>query len=140
MKKFAIVAFVMGMAGIAYAADPTGTWTWKTKFGDKEVERTMKLELKDGKLTGTVSGFGGKGGKGGKGGGDSKIEDAKYDKDKDEFSFSVTREFGGNKVVTKYTGKVSGDTIKGTITRDRDGKEEKTEFEAKKTKDEKKKD
>src|SRR5690242_21310668 len=40
----------------------TGTWKWKSKFGKgdnaKEVERTMKLTLKDGKLTGTVSGFG----------------------------------------------------------------------------------
>src|SRR5215468_1922979 len=100
----------------------------------------MKLELKDGKLTGTVSGFGGgKGGKGGKGkGGDNKIEDGKFEKD--EISFTVTREFGGNKIVTKYSGKVTDDTIKGTIVTDFDGKENKSEFEAKRVKEEKKKD
>jgi hypothetical protein len=139
--KFALAAYILGLlgvVGIAAAADkndPTGTWKWTSKFGDKEVERTMKLELKDGKLTGTVSG-GGKGG--GKGGGDSKIEDGKF---KDgELSFSVTRERGDMKIVSKYSGKVSDDTIKGTITTDFNGKENKQEFEAKRSKDEKKKD
>jgi len=143
MKMFALVAFVVGLVGIAQAADPTGTWSWKAKAGKdgKEVERTMKLELKDGKLTGTVSGFGGgKGGKGGKGkgGGDNKIDDGKFEKD--EISFTVTREFGRNKIVTKYNGKVTDDTIKGTIVTDFDGKENKSEFEAKRVKEEKKKD
>jgi hypothetical protein len=140
MKKFALVAFVVGLFGIAQAADPTGTWTWKTKFGKdgKEVERTMKLELKDGKLTGTVSGGFGGGKAGGKGGGDSKIEDGKF-KD-DEISFTVTRERGDTKIVTKYSGKVTADTIKGTITTDFNGKENKQEFEAKRSKEEKKKD
>jgi hypothetical protein len=129
MKKIALAAFVVavvGVVGIAQAADkddPTGTWKWKTKFGKdgKEIERTMKLELKDGKLTGTVSG-------GGKGG-DSKIEDGKF---KDgELSFTVTRERGDMKFVSKYSGKLSDDTIKGTITTDFNGKENKQDWEAK---------
>jgi len=33
----------------------------------------------------------------------------------DEISFSVTREFNGNKRISKYSGKVSADTIKGKI-------------------------
>ena len=37
--------------------DPTGTWKWKTKFGEKEFEQSVKLELKDGKLTGSMPGF-----------------------------------------------------------------------------------
>lgn len=147
MKKFALVAFLLGAIGVAQAADPTGTWKWTTKFGEKEIERTMKLELKDGKVTGTVSGgFGGGGGKGGKGkggekgkgGGDSKIEDGMF---KDgTLTFSVIRERGDTKTVTKYEAKVTDDTIKGTITTDFNGKENKQEFEAKKVKDEKKKD
>ena len=142
MRKFALVAFVVGLVGIAQAADPTGTWTWESKRKGKDgnevtVKQTMKLELKDSKLTGTVSG----GGRGGKAGGkamDSKIEDGKF-KD-DEFSFTVTREFGDNKIVSKYTGKVSEDSIKGSITTDFNGKENKQEFEAKRSKEEKKKD
>jgi hypothetical protein len=133
MKKLALVAFLLGMLGLiasintAIAADkddPTGTWKWKTKFNDKEFERTLKLELKDGKLTGTISGFGGKAK-------DNPIEDGKF---KDgEVSFSTKGGKGGT-TVTKYSGKVSGDTIKGTITRDVDGKETKTDWEAKKEK------
>jgi hypothetical protein len=136
-KKFAFAAFVfgmMGVVGVAVAADkndPTGTWKWKTKFGKNEVERTMKLELKDGKLIGTVSG-------GGKAATDTKIEDGTF---KDgELSFNVTTERKGNKVTTKYTGKVDEDTIKGSITSDFNGKENKQDWEAKRVKEEKKKD
>jgi hypothetical protein len=132
MKKLALVAFLLGMFGLigaintAVAADkddPTGTWKYKVKFGEKEFDATFKLELKDGKLTGTVPGFG-------KGAKDTPIEDGKF---KDgEVSFSVTRTRKDVKTVSKYSAKVSGDTMKGTITRDVDGKEQKTEFEAKK--------
>src|SRR5678816_7632 len=72
MKKFAAAAFLVGLFGIAYAADPSGTWTWKTKFGKdgKEIDQTLKLKLDGDKVTGTMSG--GRGGKGGKGGGELK--------------------------------------------------------------------
>jgi len=124
MKKYALAAFLVGLFGIAYAADPTGTWTWKTKFGKdgKEIEQTLKLKLDGDKVTGTLSG-----GRGGKG--DTKIEDGKF-KD-DEVSFTVTREFKDMKFVTKYSGKVSDDAIKGETVSERDGKEFKREWEAK---------
>jgi hypothetical protein len=132
MKKLALVAFLLGMFGLIVSAntaiaadkdDPTGTWKYKVKFGEKEVERTMKLEQKDGKVTGTVSGFG-------KDAKDNKIEDGKF---KDgEVSFTVTTMRKDAKVTSKYNAKVSGDTMKGTITTDFGGKENKTEFEAKK--------
>ena len=48
----------------------------------------------------------------GRDGQETAIEDGKY---KDgEVSFKVTRERMGNKFTIKYTGKVSGETIKGT--------------------------
>jgi hypothetical protein len=133
--KVAFVAFAFGMLGVvgvvsaADKNDPTGTWKWKVKFGEKEFEQSMKLELKDGKLTGTVTG----------GKGDTKIEDGKF---KDgELSFSVTRERGGNKITSKYTGKMTDEnTIKGSITTDFGGKENKADWEAKREKAEKKKD
>jgi len=39
----------------------------------------------------------------------------------DEISFSVTREFNNNKMVSKYNGKLSGDTIKGKVEMERNG-------------------
>lgn len=129
MKKFALAAFLVGLVGIAYAADPSGTWTWKTKFGKdgQEREQTLKLKLDGDKVTGTLSG--GRGGKGGKGGGDTKIEDGTFKND--EVSFTITREFKDQKFVTKYSGKVTDDTIKGEIVSDFNGKEIKRDWEAK---------
>ena len=129
MRMLAIAAFVVGLLGVAQAADkndPTGTWKWKTKFGEKEFEQSLKLELKDGKLTGTLTA----------GKGDAKIEDGKF-KDGD-LSFTVTRTRGDNKFVSKYMGKVSEDTLKGTITTDFNGKEFKQDWDAKRSKDDKK--
>ncbi len=65
--------------------------------------------MKDGKLTGSLSSPG-------RGGGEpvvAQISDASI-KD-DVIAFSVTREMGGNSVTTKYSGKLAGDTITGTI-------------------------
>lgn len=125
MTKRALVAFVVGlfcMVGVAMGADPAGTWKWKSKRGEKEVEQSMTLEVKEGKVTGTIAG----------GKNDTKIEDGKF---KDgELTFTVTRERGGMKFVSKYSGKVTDDGIKGTITTDRDGKETKQDWEAKREK------
>ena len=137
MKKLALAGFLLGMFGLittvqaADKDDPTGTWKWKTKFGDKEVERSLKLELKDGKLTGSMPGFG-------KNAKDTAIEDAKF---KDgEVSFTAKGEMKGEKVSLKGTGKLSGDTIKGSVTFDRKGKSKTDSWEAKREKEEKKKD
>jgi hypothetical protein len=138
MKNFALAGFLMGMFGIIgiVAADdkddPSGTWKWKVKFNDKEFDQTLKIKHENGKVTGTITGGGGKGG-GGKG---VDIDEGKF---KDgEVSFSVTRDRKGTKTTTKYTGKLSGDTIKGSYVREVDGKEEKTDWEAKREKEEKK--
>jgi hypothetical protein len=113
----AIVLAIVAMAGLAMAAEnPTGSWKWtgqggggKKGGGGTPRETTLKLKLEGDKLTGTVS----MPGRGGAAGTDTAIEDGKY---KDgELSFSVSRERNGQKMTTKYTGKVSGDTIKGKI-------------------------
>ena len=129
MKKLALAGFLLGMFGLittvqaADKDDPTGTWKFKTKFGKNEVEQTLKLESKDGKLTGTLAGGKGEA---------IKIEDGKV---KDgEVSFSVTREFKDQKFTSKYSGKVDGDTIKGSSTTDYGGKEFKSDFEGKREK------
>jgi hypothetical protein len=66
-------------------------------------ESTLTLTLTNGQLAGTISGRGG----------DTPIGNATF-KD-DAVSFTVEREMQGNKVVTTYNGKLSGDTITGTI-------------------------
>jgi hypothetical protein len=92
-------------AATAVAGDPTGTW--KSSFtspGGRTVESTLKFELKNGSLTGSVTG--------GRMG-EAPISDASF-KD-DTISFSVTRERNGTTFITKYSGKLDGDTITGTI-------------------------
>jgi len=129
MKKLSLLGFLLGMfcvVGVVAAADkndPTGTWKWKTKFGEKEFEQTLKIENKDGKVTGTISAGKGK---------DIMIEDGKFKNG--ELTFTVTRERKDMKITTKYSGKVSDDTIKGTATTDFNGKENKQEWDAKREK------
>ena len=131
MKKLALAPVLLGLFGLlatlntASAADkddPTGTWTLKTKLGKKDIEQTLKIENKDGKVTGTIT----------SGKMETKIEDGKF---KDgELTFSVTRELKDNKITAKFSGKISGDTIKGTSTTDFNGKEFKSDFEGKREK------
>ena len=91
----------------ALAADPTGTWSFSTpgRGGGPARTSTLTLALKDGVLTGTVSGRGG----------DIAIGDATF-KD-DMISFTVTRTFGDNTFKMTFSGKLDGDTITGTMER-----------------------
>jgi len=101
-------------------ADPSGTWKWSfTGQGGQTRETTLKLKLDGEKLTGTVSGRGG----------ETAIAEAKVKGE--EISFQVTREFNGNKVTTKYNGKISGDSIKGKMEFERDGQAQSRDWEAK---------
>jgi hypothetical protein len=101
--------------------DPTGTWKWTTTGqGGQTRETTLKLKLEGDKLTGTISGRGG----------DTAISEAKLKGD--EISFQVTREFNGNKVTSKYNGKISGNSIKGKVETDRGGQTRSRDWEAKK--------
>ena len=94
----------------AFAADISGSWKWTAQGRNGPMEAHATLALKDGVLTGTVSGRMG----------DAPIGEASL---KDGLvHFTVTREFDGNKIVIKYDGKFEGDTITGTIERPgRDG-------------------
>ena len=107
MKSFRMItaafAAVCLTSVLAFAGDPTGTWKWTVPGRDGQPrEVTLKLELKDGQLTGNMSGFRG----------ETPLSDASF-KD-DQIAFSVVREFNGNKLETKYQGKLDGDTLKGS--------------------------
>jgi len=88
---------------VAFAGDPTGTWTWSVQRNGQTRESTLSLALKDGTLTGSLSGRGG----------DTAIGEATF-KD-NAIAFTVVREFNDTKFVVKYSGKLDGDTIKGSI-------------------------
>lgn len=112
IASFFAICVVTALA-IAAEASPTGLWKWTVqgRQGGQGFEQTVKLELKDGKLTGIMPG---------REAGqfsvpDTAITDASF-KD-DLIKFAVTREFNGQKFTTKYEGKVEGDTIKGTFER-----------------------
>jgi hypothetical protein len=103
-------------------ADPTGTWKWTSMFNNQTRESTLKLKLEDGKLTGSMPG---------RDNAETAIEDGKFEDGK--VSFSITRERNGQKFTSKYSGTVSGDTIKGTIEMPgREGKSRTRDWEAKK--------
>jgi hypothetical protein len=124
MKSFRMItaafAAVCLTSVLAFAGDPTGTWKWTVPGRDGQPrEFTLKLELKDGQLTGSMSGFRG----------ETPLSDVSF-KD-DQIAFSVVREFNGNKFETKYQGKLDGDTLKGSSEgTGRDGKVTKREWTA----------
>jgi hypothetical protein len=102
---------VLAFSGVARAADekpnPAGKWKWSVTTKDGQTrDTTLTLKLDGGKLTGTITGRNNQ---------ETAIEEGAF---KDgEVSFQVTRERNGEKFTTKYKGKVSGDTITGTVER-----------------------
>jgi hypothetical protein len=130
MRRLAIAAFVVASAALVSPAraddkqDPSGTWKWSVTRNGQTRETTLKLKMEGDKLVGAIPGRDGQ---------ETKIEEGTC---KDgEVSFQVTRERQGQKFVVKYKGKVTGDTIKGTIETERDGKTQSREWEAKRSKD-----
>ena len=119
-----VILFVGLVQPVGAAEDPSGTWTFTAMFGKKSADVTLKLKVDGDKLTGTMGGAGGKG--------EMTISDGTFKDDK--VSFTVTREQKGEKFVQKYSGTVSGDTIKGTVESERGGKSRSQNWEAKRQK------
>ena len=108
--KIYLFLLACGLAVVALAADVSGKWTFETQGRNGAVTNTLTLKQSGGTLTGSLAG--------GRGG-EVQISDGKASGD--DISFSVTREFQGNSFTTKYTGKVSGDSINLTIEGPRGG-------------------
>jgi hypothetical protein len=106
-------------------ADPSGTWSWTVR-GRQGADRkvTAKFKVSADKLTGTVSAPGRNGQTS-----DTDISEGKVSGE--DVSFSTVREVNGNKITTKYTGKISGDTIKGKMEFERNGEPVSRDWEAK---------
>lgn len=114
-------------AATALAADATGTWKWQITTPNGEIESTLKLAQKDGKLAGTYSNSFG----------ETAVKDVAL-KD-DTLAFAVDREFNGNKFTLKFRGKIDGDAIKGEFEAPGfdGGEPRKTEWNAKRVKESK---
>lgn len=113
---------ILGFGATAADAklDPTGTWTWSYTGQDGQSRQsTLKLKLDGATLTGTVSGRNG----------ETAIDGANLKGD--DISFTVTREFNGNKMVQKYSGKLTADSIKGKIAFERNGEAQSRDWDAK---------
>jgi hypothetical protein len=127
MKRLVVTAVVVAFVGFVSATrgadDATGNWKWSSTFNNNTVESTLKLKQEGEKLTGTYVG---------RGNTESPIEEGTI---KDNvLSFKVTREFNGNKFTIKYSGTLSGDTIKGKTSFERDGQAQDRDWEAKRQK------
>jgi hypothetical protein len=122
----ALLAFAFVAQVRAEDKKPDGTWTWTTPGRNGGADRKMTLTLKtDGdKVTGKLSAPGRNGEVR-----DTDISDAKLKGD--ELSFTVVREFNGNKMTSKYNGKVAADSIKGKIETERNGDTQSRYWEAK---------
>jgi hypothetical protein len=116
-----VLAFVAPVT-LARADDkpnPNGTWKWTVTRNGQEREITLKLKLEGDKLTGTLV----------RNNQETNIEDGTY---KDgELSFKMTRERNGQKTTTKYTAKITGDSLKGKIESERNGQPQSRDWEAK---------
>jgi hypothetical protein len=119
---FLAITLTVVFAALVWAADVTGKWTAQVPGrGGQTRETTFNFKVDGEKLTGTISGMQG----------DIPISDGKVKGD--DISFIVTMSFGGNDVKMNYKGKVSGDEIK--FTRTREGSEQPPqEFTAKRAK------
>ena len=117
--SLAIVSFV----ATTRADDATGTWKWSSTFNNNTVESSAKLKQDGNKLTGVYIG---------RNNTESPIEDGTIKGD--AVSFKIVREFNGNKFTMKYSGTLSGDTIKGKSEFDRDGQAQSRDWEAKRQK------
>lgn len=132
VRILAGAVLVTGIFTQAQAADgkvdPTGTYIWTTagRNGGPDRTNTLTLKLEGEKLTGSMLAPG----RGGAEPTATEVKDAKITGA--DISFSVSRDFGGTAMVSKYTGKLADGTIKGKIETDRNGEVQSRDWEAKK--------
>src|SRR5687767_2256460 len=101
------IVAVVSLANAAAAEDapnPTGTWKWR--LFNQSAQQTLKLRLEGDKLTGSMLRRNNQ---------EAPVEKATYKDGVVSFRVTIISEFDGRKIVSTYTGKVSGDTISGKI-------------------------
>jgi hypothetical protein len=122
-RMMASVAFTVAMlaAVVVQAADVTGKWMGQVPARDGATREATFTFKQDGeKLTGSMTGPQG----------DIELKDGAVKGD--DINFNVVMSFGGNEVKLLYKGKVAGDEMK--LTRTRDGGQPSAEFTLKRAK------
>jgi hypothetical protein len=120
MKTILSVALVLGLCGVARAADekadPVGMWKCEYMIGDQPRTSTLTITKDADKVSGTMSWPDQK---------DAKLKDVKF---KDgELTFSAERVLGENKIPVDYKFTIDGDKLKGKGAVEYGG--QKTEFD-----------
>ncbi len=105
-KMFLVAASSLLLAVSSFAADVAGKWTAEVQGRNGAQTTTVTFTVDGEKLTGTVSGPRG----------DNEISNGSVNGD--DVSFNVAINFNGNEMKLLYKGKVAGDEIKMTRTRE----------------------
>jgi hypothetical protein len=117
----AVAVAVAILAAVVQAADVTGKWTGNVPTRDGGTREATFTFKQDGeKLAGSMTGPQG----------DIELKEGAVKGD--DVSFNVEMNFGGNAVKLIYKGKVAGEEIK--FTRTREGADQKQEFTVKRAK------
>ena len=99
-----LITMVLLLAGVAAAADISGTWKGTAEGPQGKIERTFMFKQDGSNLSGeTSSEFTGK----------SAIQNGKVDGD--NVSFSITANIQGNDMKLNYKGKLTGAELKLTV-------------------------
>lgn len=126
MKAILSLALVLGVTGLAVAADadPVGTWKCEYSIGDQKRTSELTIKKEGDKLVGTMNWPDQK---------DEKLKDPKFMDGK--LTFSAVRKFMDNTIPIDYTFTIDGDKLKGKGAAEFNG--QKQEFEISGTREKK---
>ena len=127
MKAILSVALVLGVCGLARAADdkanPVGTWSCEYEIGGQKRMSTLTIKKDGDKLAGTMSWSDQK---------DEKLKDPKFKDAK--LTFSAVRKFMDNTIPIDYTLTIDGDKFKGKGAAEFGGQKQEFDIEGKREK------
>ena len=129
MRAFLSTALVLGVCGLAGAADktePVGTWKCEYEIGGQKRTSTLTIKKDGDKLAGTMSWP------------DQKETNVKDLKQKDgTLTFSVVRKFMDNEITVEYKLTIDGDKLKGKGASEFGGEKQEWEINGKREKKDK---
>ena len=127
MKAIFSMAFVLGVCGLACAADkvePVGKWKCEYAIGDQKRTSTLTIKKDGDKLAGTMSWPNQK---------ETSLKDLKL---KDgTLTFSAVRKIQENEITVEYSLTIDGDKLKGKGAVDVGGEKRPFDIEGKREKD-----